>query len=317
MQCVFLPFLNILLLVWMFASPHLPCWGQSEKNAPAAPVAVRAKMKPGGISLRYLPLPQGAEGGRVWAHLYVVPPKGISPEGTRDGTPFTRTYIEENILPKPSPFYLDLFTESGKILQRRNTILFRRQTPPMEIQTRWRDPVKKRGLILLLDFRIGNAGALHVLPLDDHLRPLARQAFPFEYDTAEPDYRTEVISDQTDARGLPEIGVLVSEGEKKQTIWYEWKETAFVDPGALYFVVAAVRKTRGDAESFAARQQLQEYEIVATDDYKKKPLSQSPRHAYAVVVKRLRDVKQAEGYMTYWDAGNRKRYHKYTVLRGF
>ena len=171
--------LNILLLAWLVSFVQLPCRGQSENNAPVTPVAVRAAMKPGGISLRYLPLPQGADGGRVWAHLYAVPPKGVSPVGAPRGTPFTRASIEASGFPALCPFYLDLFTESGKGFRRRATLLFRHYVPPIEFRTRWRDPGNKRGLVLLLNFQIGNSGAWQVLPLDDHLRPLARQEFPF------------------------------------------------------------------------------------------------------------------------------------------
>lgn len=309
---------NALLLVWLVACVPWPCsaqsTAQSETSATAVlrvPAAVRRAMKPGGISLEYLSLPTGSVGVRAWAHLYAVPPKGVSPEGARAGTPFTRASVKEGLLPRPCPFYLDLFTQAGKGLERRATVLFQQQVSPIEIRTLWREPGNKRGLVLLLNFQIGNSGAWHVLSLDERLQPLARQEFWFAYDTAEPDYRTDVLFDRTDARGLRKVGVFVSEGEKKQTFWHEWKGSAFVDPEARYFVVAAVHKTRRAAEAFVARQQLPEYEIVSTDDYE-----QLPPRAYAVVVKRLRDERQAEGYVESWNA-DRKRTPKYTLLQAF
>lgn len=313
--------LNFLSVAWTacmvlrVACSALPCWAQSERSAPAT---VRVGMKAGGISLRFLALPSGAEGIQIWAHLYAVPPRGQAPEGTPKGTPFTKAYIVEgNILPTPFTFYLDLFTQKagstspGKGLERRATILFQQNIYPREIGVRWREPDKKRGLVLMLNFQIGNSGVWQIISLDDRLQPVARQEFWFAFDTAEPDYRTDVITSERDTRGFLKIGAFTSEGEKQQTIWYEWNGSAFIDSSASYFVVVTTCKTRREAEYFIAWQQLQEYEIISTSDYKRL----SPR-LYAVVIKRFRDIKQAEGYAQSWNASG-KRYQNYTVLQAF
>lgn len=277
-------------------------------DIPAAPPEVQATMKRGGISLQYIPLPADSEGKEIWAHLYVVPPKNVAPENVSAGTTFTRAYfIESNTVRTPIPFYLEIFTGSGKTLYRRNSIIFQQQISPVEIHAKWRDPAKKRGLTLMLFFMLGNSGPWHVISLDDRFQTISKQLFPTDFDTAEPDYNIRFSEDKTDSHGILKLGTLISNFDKKSAIWYEWQGTAFVDPVASYFVVAATRKTRKAAEDFAIKQKLQEYEIVATDEHKE--YTGLPPHSYLVVVTRFRGDKPVSEY--------EKQYPKYGVLKAF
>ncbi|MGC4044367.1 MAG: hypothetical protein QM758_11335 [Armatimonas sp.] len=286
-----------LLLVALALLLTTRSWAQREVFSPA-PAGIQTTMKRGGISLQYLRLPADSEGKEAWAHLYVVPSKNVSPEYAPPGTRFNRAYfIDGRAVSPPIPFYLDIFTSSGKMQRRRTSIVFQQQLCPMEIYARWLEPAKKRGLVLMLNFQIGNEGLWHVVPLNDHFQLISRQQFPFAFDTAEPDFNTSFSDTQTDSHGFLKIGTLVSEGdkEKKKEFWYEWQSSSFVDPLASYFVVAATYKTQKAAGDFAVKHTLQEYEIVSTREHKE--YTGLLPDSYVVIVKRLRDSKQAQEYV--------------------
>lgn len=284
-----------------------PSWAQRERFVPA-PAGIQKTMKPRGISLAYLRLPPDSAGKEAWAHLYVAPPKNVFPKGVPEYKTFTRAYfIESYGASTPIPFYLDIFTLSGKTLQRRTSIVFQHLICPIDVRAHWLEPDKKRGLVLMLDFMIGNSGTWHVIPLDDHYQPISRQQFYYAFDTAEPDYNTSFSYSQTNTRGFLKLGTIVSEGEKKSAVWYEWQGGSFVDPLASYFVVAATHKTRKAAAAFVAKWSLQEYEIVSTDEHKE--YTGLPPHSYLVVVTRFRGDKPVSEY--------EKQYPKYRVLKAF
>lgn len=153
------PFLTAALLPLTSGAPVQASAG----TTPKVPASALAIMKPGGISLRYEKLPLTAGGAPVEAHLYTVPAGHIAgPNPYRGGpaptpgSPFKRDDIARGpaSLITASPFYLDLFMPAAKHgqLKRINSVRFTESRDIDGIMTRFLQPTKKSGPMLLMGF---------------------------------------------------------------------------------------------------------------------------------------------------------------------
>ena len=142
----------VALAVVLSAGLILSAGAQTEIGAPR--IALSA-MSRGGVSLRAET--RTLKGEAVLLHLWCIP-RGYNEmaKQTLDDDKRTLPVPRENIIKaevlKPSPFYVDVFTRENGVWTRQQRAAFVQYGDVHEIHTRWLQPKKKIGPIVLLQF---------------------------------------------------------------------------------------------------------------------------------------------------------------------
>jgi len=230
--------------------------------AEQAPADVQAKMRPGGVSLRFGQAPIGLDRQQVLLHVYVVP-KSLTTAG---GVPLHRADIQSGTSLPMSQFYLDLLIREKGLLRRLNTVSFEEDGDVNASRVRWLEPKTRRGPVLLLRFGVGDIGEWHLFAFPKGVeRAAVQKVFAFSGDQ---DSMNTLHFDAVDAHGKMTVLEEWSEGDKEGVNRYPWNGVEFEDRTKPYFIIAASVKTRVGAKTFVQHHKgLEDSEIRSSNHY--------------------------------------------------
>lgn len=233
----------------------------------ATPSGALKLMPQKAMSLRWQKLPTDAKNA-VWLHIYCVP-KGRDPQLKNMGIEVTGPLTREDISTGPSlvtsPFWLDIFADSGA-KRRLNSVKFEGNKDVQDIVLRWLEPKARRGPVVLMKFGYSHWYEWQTFTFArGWSEPAHAQTF---YYGGEGGIYNDLRFDRTDAQGR--LIVVENEGLENDATrinTYRWNGREWDDKTLKYFVVGASVKTKSAAEEIAHRKGYGE--VLLSDDFPK------------------------------------------------
>jgi len=280
-------------------------------HAAPVPPEIKAAIPKSSISLRFETKAIGPNGSPIGLHLSVVPTdrnKGayeMLGQTPKTG-PITRDEITAFDMLTQSPFTLDVYAQKSGKWSKINSVNFSQSKDVQEINTRWLNPKRKIGPVLLLHFGYTHWHEWEVITFPQGLQaPAAHQTFLWGGE-GEYNYVGQKF-DKTDASGRMIITEEESEGvpdgkngEKqkltKNTYYFNGNE--WINPKTRYFVIGASAKTRTEADKIFKK--IGFGEVRPSSEYKGLKSGY-----YVLIFGRYSNLKQAQEQVKYLKANSK------------
>lgn len=275
------------------------------------PKEVIALRKPHAITVRWQWLRLGTEG--VWLHVYVIPtararysPQPPPPGHEKD--PITRKDIFPGMALEPSPFYVEVYTETkNNKVTRLHRNAFTNESDVSSVAVQYLRPAQKTGAVVVLEGGFTHWRQWTLVGFPNGFRGKSSFVQTFLWG-GEGDISVEQTFDKTDERGFMQVSEKSSEdgGKHEKRIVYRWNGQRFVDPDARYFVIGAATPTRAECEEYVRTNHREgEVEILQSDKFPNlKP------GLFFVLVERTRTMKEAEEQVKLWKTRGLSTYAK-------